>query len=261
MDAIGDALLYVFYGATILALAFFIHKVLWLVQYKRIQGEIVAEAIRRLRDGNAQGLADWEAFAKERWSVSLGKDEINSPSTFIRRVEEGLSQVPSDLRTSRQSMEELLAHALAKPNEDPAPVTVLSLRRLTGREADPRYEVTVDLRFPRVVVPRAPDRKLYELSVRSRYGTLRRALVFFSGAADVVYSSQHVARMSQNVHVPTSTLIRRLSLVFLVLFFVFLDLAFQIRRPRSPPPSRPPSSPRPPTPRTAPPTPRPSRAP
>jgi hypothetical protein len=230
MDAIGDALLYVFYGATILALAFFIHKVLWLVQYKRLQGEIVAEAIRRLREGNAQGLTDWEEFAKERWSAALGKDEINSPSTFIRRVEEGLSQVRKDLHQSRRSMEELLAHALAKPSDDPAPVTVLSLRRLTGREADPRYEVKVDLRFPRVVVPRAPDRKLYELSVRSRYGTLRRALVFFSGAADVVYSSQHVARMSQNVHVPTSTLIRRLSLVVLVLFFVFLDLAFQIRR-------------------------------
>src|SRR5580693_8915690 len=98
MEALGDALLYVFYGVTILALAFFIHKVLWLVQYKRLQGEIVAEAVRRLREGNAQGLADWEAFAKERWSLALGQGEIHSPSTFIRRVEEGLAQVRTDLR-------------------------------------------------------------------------------------------------------------------------------------------------------------------
>src|SRR5262249_27477961 len=77
--------------------------------------------------------------------------------------------------------------------------------------------------------PRAPDKKLYELNVQSRYSVLRRALVFVSGVADVVYSSQHIARMSQNVHVPTSTLLRRLSLVFLVLFFVVVDLVFEIR--------------------------------
>jgi hypothetical protein len=231
MDAIGDTLLYVFYAATVLALAFFIHKVLWLVQYKRLQGEIVAEAVRRLREGNAQGLAEWEEFAKGRWSTALGQNEISGPSTFIRRVEEGLGQVRTDLRTSRRSLEELLPKALAAPSADPQPTTVLSLRRLTTRrDAEARYEVAVDLRFPPVTVPRAPDKKLYELNVRSRYGGLRRALVFFSGVADVVYSSQHVARMSQNVHVPTSTLVRRLSLVFLVLFFVFLDLAFQIRR-------------------------------
>src|SRR5262249_17829653 len=93
-----------------------------------------------------------------------------------------------------------------------------------------RYEVKIDLRFPAVPLPRPPDKSLYELKVRSRYGVLRRALVFFSGVADVVYSSQHVARMSQNVHVSASTLVRRLGLVFLVLFFVFLDMVFQIRR-------------------------------
>ncbi len=231
MDAIADGLLYVFYAATIAALGFFIHKVLWLVQYKRLQSAIVAEAVRRLDAGNARDLADWEEFAGGRWALVLGKGEISGPSTFIRRVEEGLGQVRADLRRSRRSLEELFARALAsaKGNAEP-PVTVLSLRRLTRKGADERYDVTVDLRFPPLIVPRAPDRKLYELKVASRYGVVRRALVFFSGAADVFYSSQHVARMSQNVHVPTSTLVRRLSLVFLVLFFVFLDLGFQIRR-------------------------------
>lgn len=233
MDTLGDTLLYVFYAATVLALAFFIHKVLWLVQYKRIQSEIVAEAVRRLREGNAADLAAWEAFAKGRWSTALGQKEISGPSTFIRRVEEGLGQVRGDLSSSRRSIEALFTEALASGKaapKDQKPTTVLSLRRLTRKDDQERYEVTVDLRFPSVSVPRAPDRKLYELDVRSRYGTVRRALVFFSGVADVFYSSQHVARMSQNVHVPTSTLVRRLSLVFLVLFFVFLDLTFQIRR-------------------------------
>ena len=156
MEAIGDTLLYVFYAATVLALGFFIHKVLWLVQYKRLQGEIVAEAVRRLREGNAQGLAEWEEFAKGRWSMALGQKEVSGPSTFIRRVEEGLGQVRTDLHESRQSLEELLARALAAKVHDPTPTTVLSLRRLTGRDAEPRYEVAVDLRFPPVTVPRAP---------------------------------------------------------------------------------------------------------
>src|SRR5262249_35982861 len=163
-------------------------------------------------------------------------------STFIRRVEEGLAQVRGDLRQNRVSIEELFTRALATldtaPRHDgghpqtpgPKPTTVLWLRRLTPKGDQDRYEVAVDVGFPRLTVPRPPDKKLYELNVRSRYGGLRRALVFFSGVADVVYSSQHVARMSQNVHVPTSTLVRRLSLVFLVLFFIFLDLTFSIRR-------------------------------
>jgi hypothetical protein len=241
METVADTLLYVFYAATVLALGFFVHKVLWLVQYKRLQAEIVGEAVRRLREGNAQGLAEWEEFAKDRWSTALGQKEISGPSTFIRRVEEGLAQVRGDLRQNRKSIEELFTKALATadasrteggPPQAPArqPTSVLSLRRLTPKGDQDRYEVEVDLGFPALSVPRAPDKKLYELNVRSRYGGLRRALVFFSGVADVVYSSHHVAKMSQNVHVPTSTLVRRLSLVFLVLFFVLLDLTFSIRR-------------------------------
>ncbi len=231
MDTIADGLLYVFYAATIAALGFFIHKVLWLVQYRRLQSTIVADAVRRLAEGNARELAEWEEFASGRWALVLGKGEISGPSSFIRRVEEGLAQVRGDLRRGRRSLEELFSRALASPpSATEPPATVLSLRRLTRKDDRERYEVTVDLRFPAVTVPRAPDKSFYELKVASRYGVVRRALVFFSGAADVFYSSQHVARMSQNVHVPTSTLVRRLSLVFLVLFFVFLDLAFKIRR-------------------------------
>lgn len=90
--------------------------------------------------------------------------------------------------------------------------------------------VKVDLAFPTVMPPRPPDRSLYALESRSRYGLLRRALVFFSGAADVVYSSHHVALMSHNVHVPTSVLVRRLSLVFLILTVVLVDLVFGVKR-------------------------------
>src|SRR5262249_50057847 len=128
-----------------------------------------------------------EEFAKGRWSMALGQKEISSPSTFIRRVEEGLAQVRVDLRQNRRSIEELLTKALAaNPTgagghaPSPKPTTVLWLRRLTPKGDQDRYEVAVDLGFPALSVPRPPDKKLYELNVRSRYGGLRRALVFFS---------------------------------------------------------------------------------
>ena len=190
--------------------------------------------MRRLREGNAQGLAEWEEFARARWSTALGQREVSGPSTFIRRVEEGLAQVRGDLRSSRRSHRgsarpcALLRRDRARRRAAAPPCSRCggSPGATTGIATRSRSTCA----SPPCPCPAPPDKRLYELKVQSRYGQLRRALVFFSGAADVVYSSQHVARMSQNVHVPTSTLVRRLGLVFLVLFFVFLDLVFQIRR-------------------------------
>lgn len=234
MDTVGDVLLIVFYTVTIAAAGFFVHKVLWLVQYRKIQRRIVADAVHRLREGNAAETAAWEDLARSCWANALGHAEISGPSTFIRRVEEGLAQVRGDLRAGRRSLEALLRDTLSSAKSAPSSrqSPVISLRRLTPekRHRDARYDVTIDLRLPAVTAPRPPDKRLYELSVKSRYGLFRRALVFFSGAADVVYSSQHVARMSQNVHVPISVLVRRLSLVFLIVLVVFLDMGFQIRK-------------------------------
>jgi hypothetical protein len=235
MESIGDFLLVVFYAVTGAAACFFVHKVAWLWKYRKIQRRIVDEAVRRLREGNAGEVATWEELARSCWANALGHPEISGPSTFIRRVEEGLAQVRGDLRQNRRSIEALLVDLLSRGKGMPAGegrVPVLSLRRLTPEKKDPdaRYEVVIDLRFPAVPPPRPPDKRLYELKVKSRYGFVRRALVFFSGAADIFYSSQHVALMSQNVHVPLGVLVRRLSLVFLIVLVVALDLGFQIRK-------------------------------
>lgn len=248
MSAIGDVLMVVFYVVTALAAGFFVHKVAWLYQYRKIQRRIVDDAVKRLREGNAAEIAAWEEMARGCWANALGHPEISGPSTFIRRVEEGLGQVRSDLRQSRRSIEALLVEALSTGRATDTRTAVLSLRRLTPgdkhaerapesasqalvrRADDERYEVSLDLRFPAVPAPRPPDKRLYELKVKSRYGLVRRALVFFSGAADMVYSSQHVARMSQNAHVPTSVLVRRLFLVFFLVLVVLIDLTFQVRK-------------------------------
>ncbi len=230
MHAVEEGFTYLFYGATILALCFFIHKVLWLVHYKRLQGALVRDAVTRLREGNAAALAEWEEFATTCWANALGKAEVKSATTFIRRVDEGLGQLRSDLKSSRRSVEELLSQALSgSAAAGPKRSTILSVRRLTGRDVEERLNVEMDLRFPAVTLPRPPDKRLYELKVASRYSFLRRALVFFSGAADVVYSSQHVALMSQNVHLPTSVLVRRLSLVFLILAVIAVDIVFGVK--------------------------------
>lgn len=233
MSTIGDVLMVVFYVVTALAAAFFVHKVLWLIQYRKIQREIVDDAVRRLREGNAAAITTWEELARTCWSNALGQTDISGPSTFIRRVEEGLAQVRSDLRKNRRSVEKILVEALS-PGKGKAGqrTTVLALRRLSASRsgADQKYEVALELRFPPVPPPRPPDKRLYELKVKSRYGVVRRALVFFSGAADMVYSSQHVARMSQNAHVPTSVLVRRLFLVFLLIVVVLVDLTFKVRK-------------------------------
>jgi hypothetical protein len=230
MNAVEEGFTYLFYGATILALCFFIHKVLWLVHYRRIQGALVREAVARLREGNAGALAEWEELATTCWANALGKAEVKSATTFIRRVEEGLSRLRADMKSSRKPVEELLAHALLGTGAPgPKRSTIFSIRRLTGRDDDERFTVEMDLRFPAVTLPRPPDKRLYELKVASRYSLLRRALVFFSGAADVVYSSQHVAMMSQNVHLPASVLVRRLSLVFLILAVVAVDIIFGVK--------------------------------
>jgi hypothetical protein len=196
MATLADVLTWLFYVVTILALGFFVHKVLWLIRYKKIQREIVDAAIQSVREDHKATLAAWDEFARGAWSSALGQPEIKDAATFLRRVEDRLGRLRVDMKSSRRAIDALLGEALAGARQANATgkVTVLSLRRPVGN-GDDRVTVEMDLGFPRVPPPRPPDKRLYELHARSRYGLIRRALVFFSGAADVVYSSQHVARI------------------------------------------------------------------
>lgn len=154
METVEEGFTYLFYGLTILALGFFIHKVLWLVHYKRIQASLVGEAVKRLREGNEAALAEWEEFATSCWTNALGEADVQNASTFIRRVEEGLGRLRSDMKSSRRSVEELLSKSLASGTASSGTTTVLSLRRLTGRDTEARIAVEMDLRFPGVTLPR-----------------------------------------------------------------------------------------------------------
>jgi len=229
MEAVVDVVAWVFYAATLASLAFFLHKVLWLVQYKKIQRALIDASVTALDRESAAGIVAWGEFTRGCWKNALGGVDVEDASDFASRVEESLERLRGDMKSTRLSLEDLLGNALTTRAPDGKP-TVLSLRRLAGSDPEARIEVQIDLSFATGSPPRPPDRSLYALKSRSRYGFFRRALVFFSGAADVVYSSHHVALMSQNVHVPTSVLVRRLSLVFLILAVVLVDIVFGVKR-------------------------------
>src|SRR6185295_15805212 len=113
MATLADVLTRLFYIGTVLALGFFLHKVLWLVQYKKIQRGLIDEAILSLRDGHKAALAAWEEFAKGAWSSALGQAEIKDASSYLRRAEDRLGRLRVDMKASRRTINDQLAEALA----------------------------------------------------------------------------------------------------------------------------------------------------
>ena len=100
MNAVEEGFTYLFYGATILALAFFIHKVLWLVHYKRIQGALVREAVELVQavgdsvpdhmavldpDGEIVNVnAAWQRFAEDNSNcVGLAPARTSIGSNYL----------------------------------------------------------------------------------------------------------------------------------------------------------------------------------
>lgn len=219
-------LAYAFYGLMFAALAYFLHKVAWFVRFRALQSRLVEAAIQRLEEGTVQTISEWDQSADASWFGVERPLDDPSPARYVRRIEDNLSRVREVIADSHVVVEDKLVDALDRPlPPDAKKLGLLRVPRLEG----PPVEVEVDLRFDPVSPTRAPDKELYELEVRSRYGIMRRMLAFLLGAADVVYSSQHVARMSQNERVPIGLILRRLSLVAVILLAVLLDIAFGLR--------------------------------
>jgi len=225
MEALGTAFVYAFYGLMIAAVAYFVHKVFWFIQFRRVQDRLVARALERLRETTHTSLIRWDRGAESSWTEAIGGDADESPVAYVRRIELDLFQLEKALEHSHTSIELAFARALeGEPPED-GPVRAVRMPRLFG----PPDEIHLDLRFPAVREPRKLDDDLYKLEFRSRYGLVRRGLAFLVGAADVVYSSQHVAKMTQNVEVPMGVILRRLSLVALILLAIVIDIVFGVR--------------------------------
>ena len=227
METVADLFVYALYVLDIGATAFFLHKALWLVRYKRLQGVLIQEAAARLSAGQARAVTEFDAFADEVWRRVPDAMGATSLGAYVARADEALRDVRRALRRSRSSIRDLAMEAAGSKGDRVAGGTALTIPSATGGPSRAlRWEVTV----PPLIATRRLDPQLYALKTKSRYGFFRRALVFFAGIADVVYSVQHVAVMSQNPHAPTGVLVRRLSLVVLMIVLILADLALGIRK-------------------------------
>ncbi len=226
MTMVVQALVFVFYAGMALALVYFVHKVLWFVKFRRLQQGLVADAERRVREATGDVLSAWDQSAQSSWSTASEGVEDDEPVAYVRRMEARLSSMDRVLADREKIRDWFLERLRSNPSgETTDSLTVLTMPRVGGAPSDVKLEVT----FPRVRRPVPPSDELYTLEVRSRYGVWRRALAFVLGAADVVYSSSHVARMSQNVQVPVAVIFRRLSLVVVILGAIAADIMFSLR--------------------------------
>lgn len=227
METVADLFLYAFYALNVGATVFFLHKVLWLVRYKRLQAILIEEAGARIAASQARRVDAFDRFAEGVWRAVPDAMGAESLGGYVARADELLRDVRRSLRTSRASIRALAMDAAASPSDRTARGTALSYPRTgTGAVREVRWEIAI----PPLLATRRLDPQLYTLKTKSRYGFWRRALVFFAGIADVVYSAQHVALMSQNPHAPTGVLVRRLSLVLLLVVLILSDLALGLRK-------------------------------
>lgn len=211
----------VFYAAVVGAVVYFVHKVAWFFRYRKIQEELVTRALDKLHEQADTTVVRWDRGADATWSEASASTS-KSPTDYVRRIEGELERLESDLQKSHTPIRSELVRALTGERRR---LVLIEIPRSDGQP----QRVEIELGFRGVPEPELPDASLFDLEVRSRYGAGRRILAFFLGAADVVYSSQHLVRMSQNSTAPVGLLLRRISLVLLILLALVVDIGFGIR--------------------------------
>jgi hypothetical protein len=241
MPSLSMLLVYAFYGATFLALLYFVHSVLWIARFRKLQQRLAEKAEEELSESGRESSDQWRSASEKAWNKTRGQLSDASPENYVRRVEQALARLTLDLRSAR--LEGAFQKALREDldlTEDVAPgedevggprrvrtrVEVLHMPRLFG---DP-IDVALEVGLGRLRRMRRPDPHSFDLRLKSRYGTKRRLLVFLFGAADVAFSARHVSRISQHATMPMSVIFRRLSLVLLILLAVLVDVSLGIRK-------------------------------
>ena len=225
----------IFAALSVGVLLFFIHKVIWLVRYKSLQRQLMVQASEALQSNQQQALPEWDAFAVAAWqAVHEPRAEgqaLQGPAAYVHLVEQELGAMLSACEQPSVSLQALLAEVL-QASDQPQTLArvVLELPTPAATPEGQLLTATIQLTAPALQPPAPPPQSLFELDVRSRYGFFRRALVFFAGLADVVYSSAHLAKLSQYSHVPTGTIFRRLSLVVLLVIGIILEVILGMRK-------------------------------
>ena len=226
MGTLATVFVAVFYGVMLLSLLYFIHKVMWFLRFRRLQATLATNALDKLTGRAETTVVRFEQGADVSWA-ELAKQGDRSPIDYVKRIEGRLQSMMEELTASRHAR---VDDFVASLDENPAtPRERQALVLQVPRVAGPPREVCLDLQFPQVVVAGEPNETLFNLEVRSRYGVAPRLFAFVLGAADVVYGSRHVMRISQNASVPVAVLMRRLGLVVIVLLALIGDFTFSVR--------------------------------
>jgi hypothetical protein len=213
----------IFVALSIAALAFFVHKVLWLVRYKKLQRTLMLEADAAMRGREDTVVPSWDAACRDCWR-DVSPDDEGGAEALALAFDADIERTLQWVERSTRSITARLLQGLDGP-VDPPTFTVLEA---PGPDGDViRADITLAPEPLRK--PEPPPDSLFELSVKSRYSWLKRALVFCAGIADVFYSSQHIANMSQYTHVPLGVIVRRLSLVVLLVVGIVAEVAFGLR--------------------------------
>jgi hypothetical protein len=225
MQALGQLVTVAFYAVMVLALLYFLHKVLWFVQFRRLQMALVERALQRMSRTTDATLLKWDQRAGDSWSETSGAGPDSSPEAYISRVEGELAKALAASEESLTPLRDRIVDTVLAREVPERELVALEVHRLRGEP----MKVAIDAKIPAIVEPTPPSSAIFELEVRSRYGLKRRLLAFFLGAADVVYSANHVARMSQNVGLPLSVILRRSSLIVVILLAIAVDVSFGVR--------------------------------
>ncbi len=218
---------WIFYGAMLCAGGYFLHRLAWLVHYRTLLRRLVARATQAETLEQAAA-SDWQEFEGRTWQELQAAEGVTNTDFegLVRDLRLQLNQVREALHAPEVSVREHLAQALCG-DRAAREVGVQCVARIPGGLEGKRVEITFDFGLPQLQQPRL-DSTLFALRIRSRYGLMSRLAVLFIGAADVVLSSTHVAQMSQNAQVPWGVILRRLSLVALVLVTVVVDVVLGV---------------------------------
>lgn len=217
-----------FSALSIGALLFFSHKVLWLLRYRKLQQRLIVQAQRETESLRQQVVPEWDSFSAAAWRVARGpkaRGDMASPEAYIDALEEDLAEIAEQCQGQPRALADFFQEAVAQA--EPSQQTVLEIAddSLVG-------SARVQLNLPAlgVATPSPPEPSLFRLHIQSRYSFFRRAIVFFAGVADVVYSSSHIAQLSQHAHLSLGTVLRRMSLIFLLVVAIVLEVALDMRK-------------------------------
>lgn len=220
----GELLTFAFYGVMVLALLYFLHKVAWFIQFRRLQSRLVERALARMGKTTDATLLRWDMRADDSWHEAGTVDR--SPEAYIARIESEIREASTKSSLSLTKLKEAIVDEVLDRPHEKMELVALELHRLR----EPPMRIAIVDEIPAIRMPEPPDESLFELEFRSRYSLKERLLTFILGAADVFYSSNHVAKMSQNAGLPLSVVLRRTSLIVLILVAILVDIAFGIQK-------------------------------